>query len=72
MKIENEVIEKIIDGVEYIEEITYRVYDDGTKEVACTFRKPKETGEPAEPEPTEEEIYQAEVLLMLTEILAKE
>lgn len=53
MKIENEVIEKIIDGVEYIEEITYRVFDDGTKEVACTFQKTKETPEPAEPEPSQ-------------------
>lgn len=53
MRIEKEAIEKIIDGVEYIEEITYRVYDDGTKEVGCTVKYPKVTGEPVEPEPSQ-------------------
>lgn len=72
MKIEKETIEKIVDGVECIEEITYRVYEDGTKEVACTFCSPKETEEPVTPETTEEELAQAEMLLMQSEILANQ
>lgn len=53
MKIEKKQLKKIVDGVECIEEITYRVYEDGTKEVACTFCSPKETEEPVTLEPSQ-------------------
>ena len=69
-EIKEEIIDKIVDGVECEETTVYRVFEDGTEEVACTFCKPKET-EPVEPEPTEEEIAQAEMLLMQAEILEK-
>ena len=68
--IANEVIDKIVDGVEGEETTVYKVYEDGTKEFACSFWKPKET-EVVEPEPTEEEIAQAEMMLMQAEILEK-
>ena len=51
-EIKEEIIDKIVDGVEYEETTVYKVFEDGTKEVACTFCKPKET-EPVEPEPSQ-------------------
>lgn len=41
------------DGVLYIEETVYRVFNDGTKEVACTASYPKPSDEPVEPEFTQ-------------------
>lgn len=57
-KIESEYVEKIVDGVECIEEVTYKVYEDGTKEIACTFCSPKE--QPI-PEPTQLDLIQQAV-----------
>lgn len=51
-EIKEEIIDKIVDGVECEETTVYRVFEDGTKEVACTFCKPKET-EPVTPQPTQ-------------------
>jgi hypothetical protein len=48
-EIKEETIDKIVDGVEGKETTVYRVYEDGTEEVACSFWKPEETG-PVEPE----------------------
>lgn len=57
--------EKII--VENGQEYKVKTYSNGTvvKEIVCAPATPKD------PEPTEDEIYKAEVLLMLGEILAK-
>lgn len=53
-EIKEETVDKIVDGAEGEETTVYRVYEDGTKEFACSFWKPKET-EVVEPEPTEPE-----------------
>lgn len=43
--LEEEQIEKVVDGVEYVEEVTYKVYDNGSREVACTFERRKKEPE---------------------------
>ena len=40
---EDEKKEILKDGILYIEEITYKVFTDGTKEVACFVQYPKAT-----------------------------
>ena len=73
LKYENEQVEVQVDGVIYIEETTYRVFTDGTREVACSAKYPKPSDEPTpEPEPTETELIQAEILLNQADILAKQ
>ena len=57
-EIKEETIDKIVDEAEGKETTVYRVYDDGTKEVACSFWKPKET-ESAETELTPAEQQEA-------------
>ena len=46
--IETVEVEIDVDGVTYIEKETYRVYDDGSKELACSARYPKLTDNGAE------------------------
>lgn len=57
-KVYNE-IEK--DGVPYIEETVYRVFNDGTKEVGCTACYPKPSDEPVEPELTQLDRIEAKI-----------
>lgn len=62
LKYEDEQVEVDVDGVIYIEDTTYRVFTDGTREVACSAKYPKPSDEPTpEPEPTEIEVLQDEV-----------
>ena len=49
-KIEEVVIDKIIDGVEGEETTVYRVYEDGTKEFGCSYWKPKTSDESLDPD----------------------
>lgn len=51
--LETEETEIEVDGVVYIEKSTYRVYNDGTKELACSARYPKPSDEPIAPVPTQ-------------------
>lgn len=53
LKYEDEQVEVDIDGVVYIEDTTYRVFTDGTREVACSAKYPKPSDEPT-PEPEQE------------------
>lgn len=70
---------KIVEEVEIIKEngeqfeITkcYKVFENGERKLLSTI-KSQVISEPIEPEPTEEEIYQAEMLLMQTEIIANQ
>ena len=64
-----ECTERIIDGVVWVEEITYKVYEDGTEEVACTFCKQKVTEEVI-PEPTQLDRIE-NTLALLTEDTAE-
>ena len=50
LKYEDEQVEVDVDGVIYIEDTTYRVFTDGTREVACSAKYPKPSDEPVEPE----------------------
>lgn len=60
LKYEDEQVEVDVDGVIYIEDTTYRVFTDGTREVACSAKYPKPSDEPTpEPEPTAEEMLNA-------------
>lgn len=59
LKYEDEQVEVDVDGVIYIEDTTYRVFTDGTREVACSAKYPKPSDEPVEPEPTAEEMLNA-------------
>lgn len=71
LKYETKSVEVVEDGVIYIEETTYRVFTDETKEVACSVKYPKPSDESVEPEPTEEELIQAQILLNQADILAR-
>lgn len=53
LKYEDEQVEVDVDGVIYIEDTTYRVFTDGTREVACSAKYPKPSDE-LTPEPEEE------------------
>lgn len=60
--VENEIE---VDGVIYIEKTTYRVYSDGTKEVACSSKYPKPSDEPVEPQPTQlDNIEETQLVIM--------
>ena len=60
LRYENEQVEVVEDGVTMIEDTTYRVFTDGTREVACSAKYPKPSDEPTpEPEPTAEEMLNA-------------
>lgn len=73
LKYEDEQVEVVEDGVIYIEDTTYRVFTNGTREVACSAKYPKPSDEPTpEPEPTEQELIQAELLLNQIDIIAKQ
>lgn len=55
LKYEDEQVEVDVDGVIYIEDTTYRVFTDGTREAACSAKYLKPSDEPTpepEPEPT--------------------
>ena len=53
LKYEDEQVEVDVDGVICIEDTTYRVFTDGTREVACSAKYPKPSDEPT-PEPEED------------------
>lgn len=53
LKYEEEQVEVDVDGVIYIEETTYRVFADGTREVACSVKYPKPSDKPVEPQPSQ-------------------
>lgn len=72
LKFEDEIIEFEENGVSKVTEITYKVFTDGTKEKACSLTHTKPFGNPIEPEPTEEELMKAEILLNQASILAKQ
>lgn len=73
LKYEDEQVEVVEDGVTMIEDTTYRVFTDGTREVACSAKYPKPSDEPTpEPEPTEAELIQAQILLNQADILARQ
>lgn len=57
-EIKEEIIDKTVDGAEGEETTVYKVFEDGTKEFACSFWKPKET-ESAETELTPAEQQEA-------------
>ena len=60
LKYEDEQVVFDVDGVIYVESTTYRVFTDGTREVACSAKYPKSSDEPT-PEQTEIEVLQNEV-----------
>lgn len=53
LKYEDEQVEVDVDGVIYIGDTTYRIFTDGTREIACSAKYPKPSDEPT-PEPEEE------------------
>lgn len=59
LKYEDEQVEVDVDGVTYIEDTTYRVFTDGTKEVACSVKYPKPSDE-IEPEQPETQLDRIE------------
>ena len=72
LKYENEQVEVVEDGVTMIEDTTYRVFTDGTREVACSAKYPKPSNEP-EPQPTvEERLTALEEQLLATDEVAVE
>lgn len=66
-----EIIEK--DGFQYEKTTIYKVSENDEKEVVGQYESliPEES-DTVEPEPTEEELVQAEILLNQAEILAKQ
>ena len=66
LKYEDEQVEVVEDGVVYIEDTTYRVFTDGTMEVACSVKYPKPSDEPT-PEPEQEPDVWAEMAQAIKE-----
>ena len=63
--LETEEIEIKENGIIYIEETTYRVYNDGSKTIACSSRYPKSVDEPIVPEPTQLDRIESGVTTLL-------
>ena len=61
LKYKSDSVEVAENGVIYIEETTYRVFTDGTKEVACSAKYPKPSVEPITPEPSQLDRIEATV-----------
>ncbi len=74
-KIEEVVIDKIVDGIEGEETTVYRVYEDGTKEFGCSHWKPKPSDEAVDPsdvpDPIMEKLDSIEAKIQTNEDLQK-
>lgn len=72
-EIQTETIETLDEetNIIFVDEITYKVYSNGRKDVACSVRYPK-PDDNVEYEPTETELIQAELLLNQIDIIAKQ
>lgn len=67
LKYEEESVEVDVDGVIYIEETIYRVFTDGTREIACSAKYPKPSIEPVEPEPIAEVVTWDDMAAAITQ-----
>lgn len=67
LKLEEEKVELVKDGVLCIEETVYRVFDDGTKEFACSasYPKPSEEKETQLTSAEQQEAREAYIMAMM-------